>query len=50
MAKVLVVIQPFGGRDRGQHITDAEEMEKILSGEHAHHVVQADHELPEDAA
>lgn len=48
MARVLVVINPFGGHDRGDRITDAKEIEKLLAGEHAHHVVQADHDLPQE--
>jgi hypothetical protein len=42
--RVLVVTNPFGGRERGDRITDAAEIEKVLSGEHAHHVVQSDHD------
>lgn len=41
--KVLVVTNPFGGREAGQTVTDASEIESILAGEHAHHVVQTDH-------
>lgn len=43
MARVLVVINPFGGHDRGHRITDDAEIEKILASEQAHHVVQTDH-------
>lgn len=43
MTRVLVVTNPFGGRDRGARITDPEEIAELLSSEHAHHVVQADH-------
>ena len=43
MARVLVVINPFGGRDKGDRITDADEIAKVLKSEHLHHVVQADH-------
>lgn len=42
--KVLVVTNPFGGRETGQKITDPSEIESILAGEHAHHVVQAEHD------
>jgi hypothetical protein len=44
--KVLVVINPFGGHEKGARITDPEQITKILDGEHAHHVVQSDHDLP----
>ena len=51
MARVLVVTNPFEGRSRGDRITDPEEMEEILSGEHAHHVVRADHaDVPEETS
>ncbi|MCE9565844.1 MAG: hypothetical protein K8U57_27785 [Planctomycetes bacterium] len=43
MARVLVVTNPFGGRSQGDRITDASEIEEILSGEHASHVVRAEH-------
>lgn len=43
MARVLVVTNPFGGRSQGERITDAKEIEEILSGEHASHVVRSDH-------
>lgn len=46
--KVLVVTNPFGGHGNGHAISDPAEIEKILAGEHAHHVVAADH--PEPAA
>jgi hypothetical protein len=42
--KILVVTNPFGGRELGERITDRTEIAKILAGEHAHHVVQADHD------
>ncbi|QEH36507.1 hypothetical protein OJF2_50910 [Aquisphaera giovannonii] len=42
--KVLVVTNPFGGREAGERITDPKEIESILAGEYAHHVVQADHD------
>ena len=41
--KVLVVTNPFGGRGVGDMITDPAEIEATLAGEHAHHVVQAEH-------
>jgi hypothetical protein len=41
--KVLVVTNPFGGKDAGDRITDPAEIEATLAGEHAHDVVQADH-------
>ena len=41
--KVLVVTNPFGGREVGATITDAAEIEATLAGEHAHHVVKAEH-------
>ena len=41
--KVLVVTNPFGGREAGDRITDAKEIESTLEGEHAHHVVQSEH-------
>ena len=40
---VLVVTNPFGGRNLGERITDPNEIEEVLSSEHAHHVVRADH-------
>jgi hypothetical protein len=43
MAKVLVVINPFGGHDKGARITDPEEIQKVLAGEQANHVIQSDH-------
>lgn len=41
--KVLVVTNPCLGRSIGDRIIDPEEIKKILSGEHAHHHVAADH-------
>lgn len=41
--QVLVVTNAFGGREKGQRITDEAEIKAILTGEHAHHVVSADH-------
>jgi hypothetical protein len=43
--RVLVVINPFGGHDKGARITDPAEVARILEGEHAHHVVQSDHDI-----
>ncbi len=43
MTRVLVVTNPFGGHEKGTRITSPEEISEILAGEHAHHVVQADH-------
>ena len=45
--KHLVVISPFGGHEVGEAITDAGEIETVLSGEHAYHVVQAESAEPE---
>ena len=41
--RVLVVINEFGGHAKGHRITDEDEIEAILDGEHAHHVVASDH-------
>ena len=41
--KVLVVTNPFGGREAGEKITDPKEIEAVLAGEHAQHVVRAEH-------
>ena len=41
--KSLVVISPFGGREVGEKIVDEDEIDEILDGEQAHHVVRADH-------
>ncbi len=43
--KVLVVTNPFGGHEKGHRIADPAEIEKISGGEHAYHVVRADHEI-----
>lgn len=43
MARVLVVNNPFGGRNKGDRITDPKEIEKVLAGEQAHNVVQSNH-------
>lgn len=45
--KHLVVISPFGGREVGEEITDAGEIEAVLSAGHAHHVVRAEGVEPE---
>jgi hypothetical protein len=42
--KVLVVTNPFGGRAVGERITDSGEIASVLVGEHAHHVVQTEHD------
>jgi hypothetical protein len=39
----LVVTNPFGGHAKGERIIDPQEIDSILSGEHAHHVVRAVH-------
>jgi hypothetical protein len=49
MARVLVVINPFGGHEKGARITDSGEIAKILKSEHAHHVIQSDHSIHTDA-
>lgn len=41
--RVLVVTNPCLGRQKGDRITDPDEIDKILSGAHAHHHVRADH-------
>lgn len=46
MARVLVVTNPFQEYGIGDRITDPKQIQTILDGEHAHHVVQADHDLP----
>ncbi len=43
MARVLVVAEPFNGHDKGDRITDPQEIEKVLAGEQAHHVIPSDH-------
>lgn len=43
--KVLVVINPCLGRNIGDRITDPDEIEEILAGEHAHHHVVSDHDV-----
>jgi hypothetical protein len=49
MARVLVVVNPFGGLGKGDRITDPEEIKKVLAGEQAHHVIQSDHSDLDDA-
>lgn len=34
----LVVVHPFGPHQRGTKIEDSAEVDKILAGEHVHHV------------
>ena len=41
--KVLVVHNPFGGHEIGHAISDPAEIERVLAGEQAHHVVAAEH-------
>ena len=41
--RVLVVTNPFGGREAGETITDSAEIDAALAGEHAHDVVPAEH-------
>ena len=50
MAKVLVVINPFQGYAKGDRIASPSQITEILAGEHAHHVVQAEHAdvIPDD--
>ncbi len=45
--KVLVVKNPFNGHEIGHAISDRAEMEQVLTGEQAHHVVAAEHPDPE---
>jgi len=45
--RVLVVTNPFQGRDKGELITDPYEIEAIIASEHAGHVVAADHTISE---
>lgn len=47
--RVLVVTNPFKGRDIGDRITDCNEIEETLKGEHCHHVVQSDHDVAVDS-
>jgi hypothetical protein len=47
--KVLVVKSAFGGHERGSKITDATQIEEILAGENAHHVIVSDHPEDEEA-
>jgi hypothetical protein len=45
----LVVINPFDGRKTGDTITDAAEIESILTRGHAQDVVPSDHETAKAA-
>jgi len=49
MQKVLVVVNPFAGYEKGERITDEGKIEEILEGEHAHDVVQSWHDLAAEA-
>ncbi len=41
----LIVINPFGGKQVGDRITDEDTVEEILAGGNVHNVVQADHKI-----
>lgn len=41
--KTLIVTNPFGGRQTGRRITDPAEIDAVLAGENAAHVVAAEH-------
>lgn len=41
--KVLVVVNPFGGRAIGDRISSSDEITAVLAGENAHHVIASDH-------
>jgi hypothetical protein len=43
MARVLVVSNPFGDFQRGDRITDADQIAAILAAPHASHVIASDH-------
>lgn len=43
MAKVAVVLHPFGGHQRGDRISDATDIANILKGEQATFVVISNH-------
>ncbi len=45
--RVLVVTNPFQGREKGELITDPEEIDAVLASENAGHVVAADHPISE---
>jgi hypothetical protein len=45
--RVLVAKSDFGGHTRGSKITDQKEIEAVLAGENAHHVIQSDHDEAE---
>ncbi len=44
MKRVLVVKSAFGDHTRGSVIEDSEEIDKVLAGENAHHVMLSDHD------
>ncbi len=44
----LVVINPFPGYEKGQIISDAETIEKILEGDWAHNVIKKAKQAPAD--
>ncbi len=37
--KSLIIVSPFGGFAKGERIVDPDQVEEILAGENAHHVV-----------
>ena len=41
--RALVVTNPFDGLEKGSRITGEDEIEKVLDGPHAAHVIEADH-------
>ena len=43
--QILVVTNPFGGKEVGDKITDAKEIESILAGENSHDVVMSDQKI-----
>lgn len=44
----LKVIQPFGGHDVGDEITDEDEIKRVLDSEQAHYVVKVPDEPKPD--
>lgn len=46
--RVLVVTNPFGGFEKGQHIKDPAKIAEVLAGECAHSVVPID--VPDEPA
>lgn len=36
----LTVVEPFGGYQKGDEITDPEKVAEILDGENQHHVIK----------